>query len=494
MGKVIMKITLIASLLLDYIGNSLESVAMDRGRECPPYGIYLLATILRGMGHEVVIADLVAQGSISLAPFEKDIAESSLIGISATSLSWPCALDCIQSIRHKFPESRMVLGGIHGTMFDEYILTTSAVNYIIRGEGEIALPLLVDALEGKRELCDVPSLSLKNSGSVIRTGLHHPISGDEMCRFPVPDYSKAPLSVYNGLALESSRGCPFNCSFCGTSYRASWRGIPPEEFVSRAEQVYPYLKNTKIGCLQIADDEFSAHRDRAKQICKLLMKNIPDVRIVFDCRANDLLDESLVAAMAPIASRFLVGAECGYDEGLRRVGKGTTCVKLERTAAILNRYRISERCDFSFIIGLPWETQDEILQTINFACDLYARYGVRVLLQWYCQMPGSALWDEAATAGKVNASMYDNYGFFGDTHLFFSGVKLTPTEIWQVSDRLTSVQSLARVNNAGEEMIVFEVPKPVSENYKKQSLGNGGVAALRNLTELSQNARRVPME
>jgi len=94
----------------------------------------------------------------------------------------------------------------------------------------------------------------------------------------------------------------------------------------------------------------------------------------------------------------------------------------------------------------------------------------------------------------VNASMYDNYGFFGDTHLFFSGVKLTPTEIWQVSDRLTSVQSLARVNNAGEEMIVFEVPKPVSENYKKQSLGNGGVAALRNLTELSQNARRVPME
>ncbi len=489
-----MKITLIASLLLDYIGGGLEPVAMDRGRECPPYGVYLLATILRQMGHEVVVADLVAQGSLSLALYEKDIAESSLIGVSATSLSWPCALDCIQSIRYKFPESRLVLGGIHGTMFDEYILATSAVNYIIRGEGEIALPLLVEALEGKRDLGDVPSLSTTNGDTVVRTGLHHPISGDEMCRFPIPDYSKAPLSVYNGLALEASRGCPFNCSFCGTSYRRSWRGIPPEEFVSRAEQVIPYLKNTKAGCLQIADDEFSAQRDRAKEICKLLLKRTPDVRIVFDCRANDLLDEDLVAAMAPIASRFLVGAECGYDEGLRRVGKGTTCDKLERAATILNRYGISERCDFSFIIGLPWETQTDVLQTIRFACNLYAQYGVRVLLQWYCQMPGSALWDEAAAAGKVNASIYDNYGFFGDTYLFFSGVRLTPAEIWEVSDRLASVQSLARVNNAGEEMIVYQVPKPVAENFKRQSLRDGGATALRNLAELSQNARRLPMK
>jgi anaerobic magnesium-protoporphyrin IX monomethyl ester cyclase len=489
-----MKITLIASLLLDYIGGGLEPVAMDRGRECPPYGVYLLATILRQIGHEVVVVDLIAQGSLSLAPYEKDIAESSLIGVSATSLSWPCALDCIQSIRHKFPNSRIVLGGIHGTMFDEYILSTSAVDYVIRGEGEIALPLLVEALEGKRELGDVPSLSARNGNSIFRTGLHPPISGDGICRFPVPDYSKAPLSLYNGLALESSRGCPFNCSFCGTSYRRSWRGIPPEQFVSRAEQVIPYLKNTKVGCLQIADDEFSAHRDRAKKICRLLIKHAPNVRVVFDCRANDLLDEELVAAMAPITSRFLVGAECGYDEGLRRVGKGTTCDKLERAAATLNRHGIGERCDFSFILGLPWENQNDVLHTIDFACNLYARYGVRVLLQWYCQMPGSALWDEAAAAGKVNASIYDNYGFFGDPYLFFSGVRLTPAEIWDVSDRLTAVQALARVNDSGEDMVVYQIPKPVSEGFKRQALGDASAAALRNLAELSQNARRLPME
>lgn len=487
-----MKITLIASLLLDYIGGTLEPVAMDRARECPPYGVYLLATILRERGHEVVVVDLVAQGALSLAPYDKDIQESSLIGVSATSLSWPCALDCIQSIRRKFPESTIVLGGIHGTMFDEYILSTSPVNYVIRGEGEIALPLLVEALEGKRELCDVPSLSTKNDNSVVRTGLHPPISGDEMCRFPVPDYSKAPLSVYNGLALESSRGCPFNCSFCSTSYRGSWRGIAPEIFVSRVEQVIPYLGKTRMGSLQIADDEFSAHRDRAGEICRLLIKRAPNVRIVFDCRANDLLDEELVAMMAPLARRFLVGAECGYDEGLRRVGKGTTCDRLERAAATLNRNGVSDRCDFSFILGLPWETQDDVLKTINFACKLYAKYSVRLVLQWYCQMPGSTLWDEASAAGKVNASMYDNYGLFGDPYLFLSGIRLTPDEIWEVSDRLAAVKSLARVNHPGETMIQYEVPLPVFHYFKRTALGEGSATALRNLAELSDNARSPP--
>ena len=264
--------------------------------------------------------------------------------------------------------------------------------------------------------------------------------------------------------------------------------------MSRAEQLIPYLKDTRVGCLQIADDEFSANRERAKEICALLIERHPETSIVFDCRANDLLDEDLVAVMAPITSRFLVGAECGYDEGLRQVGKGTTCDKLERAAAALYRHNISEHCDFSFILGLPWETQSEVLQTINFACKLYARYGVRVLLQWYCQMPGSSLWDEAATAGKVNASMYDNYGFFRDTYLFFSGIRLTPAEIWDISDRLFAVQNLARVNHRGEEMVVHQVPSPVLQNFNRQALGEGSATALRNLVELSQNARRVHMK
>lgn len=134
------------------------------------------------------------------------------------------------------------------------------------------------------------------------------------------------------------------------------------------------------------------------------------------------------------------------------------------------------------------------MKTVDFACKLYAKYGVRVLLQWYCQMPGSALWDKAAAEGKVNASIYDNYGFFGNPYLFFSGVQLTPAEIWEVSDRLVAVQALARVNHAGEDMVVYQVPKAIYEHFKRPGLGSGSATALRNLAELSESARRSSME
>jgi hypothetical protein len=59
---------------------------------------------------------------------------------------------------------------------------------------------------------------------------------------------------------------------------------------------------------------------------------------------------------------------------------------------------------------------------------------------------------------------------------------------------LIAIKSLARVNHRGEEMVLFEVPKPISNNFKRQSLGDGSATALRNLVELSQNARRLHMK
>lgn len=488
-----MKITLISSLLMDWVDGHLIPISMDRHRECPPYGVYLLAEVLRAKDHEVIVVDLVAQGSLDLLQYENDIQESTLIGISATSLSWSSALDIIRSVRHICPETPLVIGGIHATMFDEYILSTFPVDYVIRGEGEIALPLLAEAIEKKKDVSVVPNLSLMQDNRVFRTPLHTPITGKQMCEYPIPDYSRVPLSVYNGVAIESSRGCPFNCSFCSTSYRRSWRSIPPEEFVTRLEAVIPHCKNTQLGYLQIVDDEFSGDWMRAKHIAELLSKKDIKVSLIFDSRANDMTHEDFITAIAPHTFRFLVGAECGYDEGLSRVGKGTTCEKLEKAASIAHKQGISDRCDFSFILGLPWETKEEVLCTVRFACRLYAMYGVRIMLQWYCLIPGSTLWDQAAAVGKVNASIYDNYGFFRSPYLFFGGVPLSATEIWDISDSIAPVLKLSKVNESSEEFIQYAVPEPVLQYFNRQSLVDGSLSALHNLRDLSQNVRRYNM-
>jgi radical SAM superfamily enzyme YgiQ (UPF0313 family) len=485
-----MKITLISSLLMDYIDGCLSPISMDRLRECPPYGLYLLAAILSGKGYDVTIVDLVAQGSLDLSLYEKVIQNSNLIGISATSLSWPSARDIIKSVRQICHETPIVLGGIHPTMFDEYILSTLPVNYVIRGEAEIALPLLVEAIDKKKDIYAVPNLSVMEDNRLRRTTLHTPLTGIEMSQFPLPDYGNAPLSVYKGIAIESSRGCPFNCSFCSTSYRGSWRGMSSEEFVMKVEAVKPYCQNTQLGYMQIVDDEFSANRKRATDIAKLISKKSINVSLVFDSRANDMIHEDFVDAIAPHTFRFLVGAECGYDEGLRRIGKGTTCDKLEKAASVAHKYGINKCCDFSFILGLPWETKEEVVRTVRFACRLYAKYGVRIMLQWYCQIPGSSLWEQATIEGKVNASIYDNYGFFRSPYLFLGGVSLSPEEIWEISDSIAPVLKLSKVNESGEDFIQYAVPEPVVLYFNRHSLGEGSASALHNLRDLSRNVRQ----
>ncbi len=486
-----MNISLITSILMDYVDEQLTPIGMDKLRRCPPYGVYLLGAVLREKGHDVTIIDLIAQGSLDLFPHEKNLHNSTLIGISATSLSWPSARNLIIKIREMCPQSCIVLGGIHATMFDEYILSMLPVDYIIRGEGEVALPLLVETLERKKLLSDVPNLSIIKDGTLHRTHLHSPIKGTEMVRFPVPDYSQAPLSIYSGVALESSRGCPFSCSFCSTSYRNSWRGISPEDFVSRVEAVDLYRKKTKQGFLQIIDDEFSADWHRAKQIATLFSKKNMDVPLIFDSRVNDILHEDFITAIAPHVHCFLVGAECGYDEGLRRIGKGTTCEKLEKAALIAQKNGINGSCEFSFILGLPWETKEDVIKTMRFACSLYAKYGVRIILQWYYLIPGSELWNKEAFEGKVNASMYDNYGFFRNPYLFFSGVKLSPEDIWDISESIASVISLSKVNDQGEEFIRYAVPEAVMLYFNRRSLGQPSFSGLSNLKELSENVNRI---
>lgn len=461
-----MIITLIAPPLMDYVSGRLMPISMDSVRTCPPYGIYLLATILRKLGHQVTIIDLIAQGSKELTPYWPIIHGSNLVGIGATSLSWPTAKDCITEIRRLNPYVPIVLGGIHPSLFDKYVLATTGANFVIRGEGEVALPQLCRTLQAGGDFQAIPNLTFKRwDGKIIRNTMAPQLSELELARLPVPDFSAIPAGIYTGLSIESSRGCPFDCAFCSTVHRKTWRSLETYCFVDKVEQILPYTALTTAGLIQIIDDEFSLKTQRAIEIAKEFTRRNLKLNIVFDSRANDLLNEEYVSSIAPYARQFLVGAECGYNEGLEKVGKGTTTEKLEQAAKLLKKYNIAQKADFSFVLGLPWETKTEVMKTINFAHHLYIDYGVRVLLQWYCQIPGSHLWDEQKENEVLNEAHYDDYGFFRNHYLFRTGVRLRPSEIHEVYNYINSLKADAKKNAYGMDMIEPSIPYPILQLY-----------------------------
>ena len=225
-----MRVVLLAPPLMDHIDGLLLPIAMDAVRACPPYGVYLLARILQQDGHQVTVLDLIAQGSIELDGHWPAIVGADLVGISTTSLSWPTARRCIQAVRKFRPDVPIVLGGIHATMFDRYLLANTTANYCVRGEGEVALRLLCRALQYGGDLAAVPNLTVRlANGAIQRTAIAPLLSAEAIAGGPLPDYTQVPLGVYNGLGIESSRGCPFDCIFLQHILSAQLAGARPAD-------------------------------------------------------------------------------------------------------------------------------------------------------------------------------------------------------------------------------------------------------------------------
>lgn len=485
-----MKVVLIAPPIMDNFGGDLQPIAMDAVRECPPYGIYLLTSVLRAQGHEVTLADLIADGTNCVEKYAAAIDQCSLVGVASTSMSWATASDVIKQVRRRRRDVPIVLGGIHPTMFDYYLLHAFPVDYVVRGEGEIALVELCAALEKGTDVQHVPNLSWKSSqGHVMRNPIGPKIPKEQLGLYPLPDFSQIPDRLYKGLSIESSRGCAFDCSFCSTSYRKGWRGIPPETFVDRLQALMPAAQRTELNMIHIIDDEFSMNPRRAIEITNILRARKLHPWLVFDSRATDLLYDGYVPSIAEFTSQFLVGAECGYDEGLKRIGKGTTTKILEDSARILYLNNLSDKADYSFILGLPWESHTEVRKTCQFAAHLFATYGVRILLQWYCQIPGSRLWEEDRQANLVNETMYDSYGFFRDLYLFRTGVKLTPAEVWNISHMVTALQSLATFRYPNKIMVEYGHPEPIGMFFPEDIMAkkSDGLLSLREVSRPSVN-------
>lgn len=466
-----MRVLLIAPPIMDYVGQSLRPIAQDATHNCPPYGLYLLASILRSDGHDVTVIDLIASGTNKILPFQTHFANADLVGLTATSLSWPTVVDVIRQVRALDANVPIVLGGIHATIFDVYLLERFPIQYVIRGEGEVALPALCRALDRKRGLDGVPNLSRKaKDGKVVRNPVGPLLSPEQIGNYPLPAFELLPKGIYQSLSIESSRGCAFDCAFCSTSYRQSWRPIPPEIFVERLIQLLPYLSKTVRQTIHIVDDEFSINTRRAIAIVRLLEKQRVKAAFVYDVRANDLIDEEFTESIAPFTNQFLVGAECGYDEGLQKIGKKTTCAKLEEAAKKLREYGIADRGNFSFILGLPWEGRAEIEKTIDFASRLYGDYGVKILLQSYCLIPGSRLWQDEREKLVVTEAMYDEHGFFRNLHFWYTCQRLSPVEAWEIEDLLQSLLWLSHLAHPGKRMVQHSIPFLLAKYFPRSIL------------------------
>ena len=361
----------------------------------PPLGLLYVGTVLKEAGHEVKLIDVAVDGD----PTDADVGACDVLGVGCLSSQHFWALEVAR--RAKSMGKTVVFGGPHPTFIQEELLRGGAVDYIVRGEGEYTMRELVGALAREGETCDpsrVAGISWldERTGEVIDNAARPFI--EDLDELPDPDRSLLTIDAYRETKLErinpattlvTSRGCPYNCSFCVstqmTGRRWRWRSV--QRVVNEVESI----RTLGFRGIFFVDDNIAVDVERVLAMCDLIIERKLDIRWWGMARADTIVrNRRMVKRMAESGcSTIFLGIESASDRVLAQYEKKSTVDTSAKACRILAGSGI--RVQGSFILGGPIETVRDMKSTIEYACRLNPKIGQFSLLTPF---PGSQIYEE----------------------------------------------------------------------------------------------------
>lgn len=247
----------------------------------------------------------------------------------------------------------------------------SVMDFALRREPELTVVELVKALDkGREDFSKIKGLSWKNSKGKIIHNSDRPVLLD-LNKLPFPSrhlldgFEKMPPHTFQG--IYGSRGCPFQCVFCGchTSFGYRPRVRSAENMVAEIEEVY---KKYKTRYFYVCDDIFFIDKKRAKKFCQLLIKKKLPIFWSAQTRAEMVDETTLRLAKKAGLQHVAVGVEVGNPEIRKLIKKGNTVDDVRRCAKLL--HKVGLRMVAFCIIGLPGEGKEEITDTVNLVKEI----------------------------------------------------------------------------------------------------------------------------
>ena len=229
-GVLILKIILINPSPTVEIENRNNKI-VKRQNTYPPLGLLYLGEILSREGHNVKILDQDVTGA-SPAQILESIKkfDPNIVGLSPLSPSFNISMEIAKLIKNWNPNINLIVGNILATLCSDLILKDYPfVDYCVRGEAEKPLPNLIDVIEKNKldELENVRGITFRKDNKIKMTPNAKPIKDLDEIPFPdrnLIDYNYT-MSGKKFTILATSRGCPFNCKFCGIHINSGLKGV-----------------------------------------------------------------------------------------------------------------------------------------------------------------------------------------------------------------------------------------------------------------------------
>lgn len=312
------------------------------------------------------------------------------VGFTCLSAEYYCVSRMIRKVREMGYRGKIIVGGHHPTFYpDDFIYEGSPVNFNILGEGEITLFELIQGLESNRDPAEIPGLVFYR-GKKITTSPRLVI--EDLNILPMPAYSHLDMhfytkprtniirySIFSGVDVQTTRGCPCNCTYCGNptlwevhNYNKRFRCRPIMQVLDEVE----YLHNEyKIDSFFVNDDSFTTSNARVIEFCDGLKKRKLDHLIWGIQTRVNIFTEQMADAVADAGCvQVEFGVESGSQRILNLMKKGITVDQVERAFRICRKHNL--RTFANFMVNTPTETEKDLRDTINLAKRIKAtQYG-----------------------------------------------------------------------------------------------------------------------
>jgi len=306
--------------------------------------------------------------------FEKDILfkikrfSPDLIAFSALTPLFPWVKSLSKLIKEEF-DIPIIVGGMHPTILPEKTLKYRHIDMICRGEGEFALLDLVNSLESRKENYNIDNIWFKQNGKIIKNPLRTLIQDIDNLPFPDKDLFFKYGAFNIRYVIMSSRGCPYNCTYCHNHqlrkiYNNSKSYVRFRSVDNVIDELKWALKRYKFKSIYFHDDIFGLNY---KWLKEFVVKYKREINIPYKCliRPQNLTEERL---------RLLKDSKCKYvDVGLESGNPRIRNDIFNRNISdkeMLRNFLLIKKSGIKFstlnIIGTPSETLKELMDTFNF--------------------------------------------------------------------------------------------------------------------------------
>jgi radical SAM superfamily enzyme YgiQ (UPF0313 family) len=392
-----------------------------------PYGLTCIASSLQNAGFSVEIFDALATsktrksgrpeemayldefyGQEDVSPFalfndfrhygygfervgkEAAISGAWLVGISSLFTPYAgYAIKTAEAVKEFNPSCITVMGGHHPTALPENVMENSSVDYVLRGEGEISMPLLARAVKEGADLSSVPGIVFRNEGGGLT--INDPAQAENLDNLPFPASWLLKNRFYKrgraaSIVVTASRGCPMKCSYCsvGASSSMKYRRRSVESVLGEIESSADI---NEASFIDFEDENLSLNKEWFTALLNGIKRRFPKSNM--ELRAmNGLfpssLDEETVSLMKEAGFKTINLSLGSFSSGqLKRFGRPDMRDSFDRVLSSARKQNLNA---VGYIVaGAPFQSPDDSVSDVLCLAERRVLAGISI----FYPSPGS---------------------------------------------------------------------------------------------------------